>query len=225
MHRLVFSLAVLMGTVLVAQIPEEIPLEPPANQPNEVVEPVTDSAIPDEKVEILNLGKPVNSIDERPPVPADEKNAAGELAEPDIPADEPVPANPNELVLPPKAERTEIASESNGNPAGTIELPKQVDAKPTQESRYERSLADRVVPQSNPRRDLVRLNAARRAARRRFRIATMKWLNYSKIRPAVGATPTTSYYTPSWRAFEVDTSAYWDEFGSGLPPSNDRSIE
>jgi len=128
-------------------------------------------------------------------------------------------------VLPPKPDRVEIATDSNDNPPATIKLPEPVDTKPTQQPRYERSLADRVVPQTNPRRDLVRLNAARRAARRRFRIATMKWLNYSKIRPAVGATPTTSYYTPSWRAFELDTSAYWDEFGSGLPASNDRSVE
>ena len=43
MHKLVFSLAILIGTVLVAQIPEEIPLEPPANQPNKVAE--ADSAV------------------------------------------------------------------------------------------------------------------------------------------------------------------------------------
>lgn len=225
MYKLVFSLAVLMGTVLAAQIPEEIPLEPPANQPNAVAETETDSAIPDEKVEILDPGEAINSTDERPPVPVVAKVEAGELVEPAVPADEPVPADPNELVLPPKLERAKISSDSNNDQPATIEFPRTVDTKPAQEPRYERSLADRVAPQTNPRRDLVRLNAARRAARRRFRIATMKWLNYSKIRPAAGATPTTSYYTPSWRAFELDTSAYWDEFGSGLSPSNDRSGE
>ena len=142
---------------------------------------------------------------------------------PDAPADASVLANPNELVLPPKVEGAGITSDSNKDQPATIELPKSAEVKPAQGPRYERSLADRVVPQSNPRRDLVRLNAARRAARRRFRIATMKLLNYSKIRPAVGATPTTSYYTPGWRATELDTSAYWDGFGSGLPASNDRS--
>ena len=223
MHKLVFSLAILMGTVLVAQIPGEIPLEPPANQPNEVAE--ADSAVSNEKAEILDPGQAVDSIDERPPVPTDEQVEAGDLVEPDAPADTSALANPNELVLPPKVEGAGITSDSNKDQPATIELPKSVEVKPAQGPRYERSLADRVAPQSNPRRDLVRLNAARRAARRRFRIATMKWFNYSKIRPAVGATPTTSYYTPGWRATELDTSAYWDGFDSSLPASNDRSGE
>ena len=223
MYKLVFSLAILMGTVLVAQVPEEIPLEPPANQPNEVAVP--DAAVSNEKAEILSPGQAVAPVEERPPVPTVEQVEVGELVEPDAPADTSGLANPNELILPPKVKGAGIASDSNNDQPETIELPKSVKAKPAQGPRYERSLADRVVPQSTPRRDLVRLNAARRAARRRFRIATMKWLNYSKIRPAVGATPTTSYYTPGWRATELDTSAYWDGFGSGLPASNDRSSE
>ncbi|MCH2399459.1 MAG: hypothetical protein MK364_10150, partial [Pirellulales bacterium] len=111
MHKLVFSLAILMGTVLVAQIPEEIPLEPPANQPNEVAVP--DVAVSNEKAEILGPGQAVAPIDERPPVPTVEQVEVGELVEPDAPADTSVLANPNELVLPPKVEGAEIATDSN----------------------------------------------------------------------------------------------------------------
>ena len=225
MHKLVFSLAVLMGTVLVAQIPEEIPLEPPANRPNVAAETETDTAIPAVEVEALDPGKVGGSRDETPPAPVAEAVEAVDVVQPETAANDPAANDSVPLVLRPNVKWANTPNDANDGAPTPIELSGPVDTNPDLEPRYERSLADRVVPQSNPRRDRVRLNAAKRAARRRFRIATMKWLNYSKIRPTAGATPTTSYYTPSWRSFELDTSAYWDEFGLGLPPTRERSGE
>ncbi|MAV33980.1 MAG: hypothetical protein CMJ59_00850 [Planctomycetaceae bacterium] len=202
MHRSVFFLAILMGTIFSAQVPEEIPLEPPANTPN--VAPAIDA----DEVPEADAG-PAATVD-KPPADAIDAPAVaepGELVAPTV-----VEPPTAEVVTPPVTAVEEQPSVDDTKQADALRLGSP--ARPAAESvpvpRYERSLADRVVPRNSDRWDRVRFNAEKRAARRRYRIAAMKLLNHSKIRPAVGATPSTSRYTTRRRWQRVDTSAYWE---------------
>lgn len=54
----------------------------------------------------------------------------------------------------------------------------------------------------------VRRNAEARAEQRRARIAASKWLGYSKQRPMVMPTPTTSFYGPQFFYVPATTQGY-----------------
>ena len=202
MHRSVFFLAILMGTIFSAQVPEEIPLEPPANTPN--LAPAIDA----DEVPEAEAG-PAATVD-KPPAAAIEAPAVvepGELVAPTV-----VEPPTAEVVAPPVTAVEERPSVDGNKQDDALRLgsPARTAAESVPVPRYERSLADRVVPRNSDRWDRVRFNAEKRAARRRYRIAAMKLLNHSKIRPAVGATPSTSRYTTRRRWQRVDTSAYWE---------------
>ena len=196
MQRSVFSLAVLMGTILSAQVREEIPLEPPANVPVATPAPESDKA---ETPAVDEL--PAPDLESQPVADSAELTAPLVVKSADEDAATQVQSEVKELPLQEDGKQADVPS---------IRSPDLHFGTRTPAPRYERSLADRVVPRNNDRWDRVRLNAQKRAARRRFRIATMKWINYSKIRPVVGATPTTSIYTPRLPALRLDTSDYWD---------------